>query len=132
MYGVSHREEAAFAEIRAKIAKDVGCAISAVTCEGCQQMTERCWSNECKVMLCLEERGYRYCDKCTDIGECGKFGDLNERYGGLQESMSRLRDVGDEHWLAEKRKERTCPQCGGILYYFDGNTCLVCKTIENG
>ena len=83
-------------------------------------------------MLCLDDRGYRYCDKCPDIANCEKFGGVNERYGGLGESMARLHDVGDERWLAEKREERTCPECGGILYYFDSNTYLVCKAIESG
>jgi hypothetical protein len=82
-------------------------------------------------MLCLEERGYRYCDECADIEECDKFGGINERYGGLVWSMARLREVGEDQWLAEKRKERTCPGCGGILYYYDDEVCPVCKSNDN-
>ena len=112
IYGVSHNDEPAFVKRRKGIAEYFDCGASEITCEGCRQMTEHCWSKQCSVLLCLEERGYRCCDECTDIDSCDKFGGINERYGNLKESMARIREIGDEKWLAEKRGERTCPECG--------------------
>ncbi|MCP4231102.1 MAG: DUF3795 domain-containing protein [bacterium] len=126
IYGVSHRNEPVFAERRRGIAEYFDCGVDEITCEGCGALGEKCWSNDCKLAFCLNEKGYKYCDECADIDSCDKFGGINERYGGLKESMARRREVGDEQWLDEKRVERTCTECDGIIYYYDEEVCVKC------
>ncbi len=126
IYGVSHNDEPAFAKRRKGIAEYFDCEAGKIACEGCGALGENCWSNDCPLVLCLNEKGFKYCDECTDIDACEKFGGIDERYGGLKESMTRRREVGDKQWLAEKRVERTCKKCGGVIYYYDEEVCVKC------
>ncbi len=126
IYGVSNRPEEVFRRTRAKMAEHFDCKPEQVACEGCRQLTDTCWGTDCEVLKCLNARGFGYCGECPDVDDCDKFGDLETRYGGLEASMARLRAVGPEPWLAERREKMTCPGCGGVLYYVDVGVCPVC------
>lgn len=127
IYGVSHRTEEVFGQRLSKMAERFGCRTDQVACEGCQQLTDTCWGTDCELLKCLNARGHRYCDECAEIDDCDKFAELDGRYGGLKDSMARLRESGTEGWLAEKRDEMNCPGCGGVVYYGDGGICLICS-----
>jgi hypothetical protein len=126
IYGVSHRTEGPFVNRRNKMAEHFECKPEQVACDGCRQLTATCWGNDCEILKCVEARGYRYCDECGDIDDCDKFAELDSRYGGLRESMARLRDAGPDKWLAEQRDKMSCPECGGVLYYVNQKVCPIC------
>jgi hypothetical protein len=127
IYGVSHRTEEVFARKRLGMAEHFDCKPEQVACEGCQQLTDSCWGAYCEIPKCLDARGYVYCDECDDIDGCERFGELDGRYGGLKDSMARLREVGPDAWLAEQIEKMSCPECGGVLYHGFTDKCPICS-----
>ncbi len=124
IYAVSH--EPMLEPKRRRMAERFTCAAEAVTCEGCQALTAKCWGRDCKIVACLDGRGVVYCDECADVGTCDLFAEINGRYGGIpRRNLARRRDIGDEAWLAEQRVERACGRCGRPLIYGDDD-CAYC------
>ncbi len=87
-------------EARAELAAELDVDAARIACEGCQGLTPSCYGYGCKIIACLEERGYRYCVQCAEINDCTKFARVNVEFGGQPKiQSSQLRAWGEERWL---------------------------------
>ena len=115
---------------RRRMAQHFNCPPAAVTCEGCQNLTTKCWGSDCKVLKCLDGRGLAYCDECPDVAACERYAELDRKYEGIpRRNAARRRELGDEGWLAEQHAERASRRCGRPLIYGD-EECAYCRTTE--
>lgn len=77
-----------------------GASGETATCGGCQGPAEACCNVECKVVACLDERGYRYCAQCAEINDCTKYAQVNAEHGGRPKIFStQLKAWGEDRWL---------------------------------
>ncbi len=104
-----------------RFADNVGCAIEKVTCNGCSALTEYCWGYDCKLVACLETKGYEYCHQCADFDDrcCKLHEDLTKRYAedgvDVRANMVMIRKGRINEWLARAGERFTCESCGNPL-----------------
>jgi len=108
-------------ERRTRLAKRFNCLEEEVCCEGCGALTETCWGSGCKLVLCLNERGYRYCYECPQYGAdtCEKFARLAAGYRedgvDLRANLAVIQDGRVGEWLEESARRYSCPECRNPL-----------------
>ena len=104
-----------------------------IRCEGCTGPTESLWQNwrECRLLPCLEERGYEFCFECPEFEEasCDKYEGLSrfclERGEDIRASMRRIGNGGADAWLMEQDRKWRCSQCGEPISWYE-ETCHHC------
>lgn len=86
-------------------------------CEGCGALTPDCCGAGCKIVECLNEKGYDLCDQCMQFKEksCEKYESLASRYlkrgENIRVELGRIREMGFEPWLREQDLRWRCWQC---------------------
>jgi hypothetical protein len=97
IYVVAHGGDA---RAVAELARELGVDPERIKCEGCQGPRENCFAAACKIVACLDERGYRYCAQCAEINDCTKYAQNNIEFGGRPKIYSnQLKAWGEERWL---------------------------------
>ena len=93
-----------------------------VRCEGCQALTADCWGSACKIVECLDTKGFEYCYQCPEYKErsCEKYEKFSKNYlkedkVDLRENLERIKAGDVENWLKESEERFRCPQCGNPL-----------------
>lgn len=87
-------------------------------------MTPECWGNNCKILQCLNAKGFKFCYECLDYKEhdCEKFEKFSKAYlkedgVDLRANLSRI-DAGEvEDWLKESKEKFRCPYCSKPLSF---------------
>ena len=118
-----------------KVAEFFKCPPEKVKCEGCHALTVDCWGSACKILKCLDSKGFDYCYQCPDYdsSSCEKFEKLAERYlkednVDLRANLERIKAGDYEHWLKESEERFRCPQCGKPLSTYSRITkCYHCS-----
>jgi hypothetical protein len=92
-----------------------------VHCEGCHALTPSCAGSQCRIVRCLNARGFNYCFECSEYAaqSCEKHRELTERWAkdnvDLRANLRRI-EAGDvDAWLRECEKHFSCPECGRPL-----------------
>lgn len=84
----------------AALARELGIDPASLKCEGCQGAREACYNAACKIVVCLDEKGLRYCAQCAEINDCTKYARLNAETGGKPRlNSNQLKSWGEERWL---------------------------------
>ena len=84
----------------AELAREMGVEPERINCTGCQSPAGTCYNAQCKIAVCLDERGYRYCAQCAEINDCTKYAQNNIEFGGRPKIYSdQLKAWGEERWL---------------------------------
>ncbi|MEE9456855.1 MAG: DUF3795 domain-containing protein [bacterium] len=84
----------------AELAREMGVEPERINCAGCQGPAGTCYNAQCKIAVCLDERGYRYCAQCAEINDCTKYAQNNIEFGGRPKIYSdQLKAWGEERWL---------------------------------
>ena len=99
-----------------------------IRCEGCTGPAESLWRNcrECRLLHCLEEKGYEFCFECPEFEEatCDKYGDLSrfylERGEDIRSSMIRIGDGEADAWRGEQDRKWRCSKCGEPISCYEG------------
>lgn len=109
-------------EYRQRLANFFKCPPEKVRCEGCQALTPECWGNDCKIVKCLNSKGFKFCYECLDYVErtCEKFEEFSEAYlkedgVDLRDNLARIKAGKVEEWLKESEEKFRCPHCGKPL-----------------
>jgi hypothetical protein len=70
---------------------------------------------------CAAERGIDFCGECEEYPceELKQFQSAKAHRIELWGNLERIRAVGYEQWLTEKRRHYTCPRCGAINTAYD-------------
>lgn len=108
------------------------------SCLGCpsedkKQNRKSKWS--CKIRkCCYEGMKVDYCGYCKSF-PCGIIdkklikshkGDTKFKYRHeIPENMKKLKQLGVEEYIKRKKQEYSCPDCGGIFYFYY-NICSQC------
>jgi hypothetical protein len=84
----------------AELAREMSVEPERINCAGCQGPAGTCYNTQCKIAVCLDERGYRYCAQCAEINDCTKYAQNNIEFGGRPKIYSdQLKAWGEERWL---------------------------------
>jgi hypothetical protein len=84
----------------AELAREMGVDPERISCNGCQGPSKTCYNAQCKIVACLDGRGYRYCAQCAEINDCTKYAENNIEFGGRPKIYSnQLKAWGEERWL---------------------------------
>jgi hypothetical protein len=109
-------------DYRQRMANFFKCPPEKVRCEGCQILTPECWGNDCKIVRCLNAKGFRFCHECPDYEEhsCEKFEKFSEEYlkedgVDLRANLAKIKTGEVEEWLKESEEKFRCPYCGKPL-----------------
>jgi hypothetical protein len=109
-------------EYRQRLAEFFKCPPEKVRCEGCQVLTPDCWGNDCKIVQCLNAKGFKFCYECPDYEThtCEKFEKFSEAYlkedgVDLRANLARIKAGEVEEWLKESEEKFRCPYCGKLL-----------------
>ena len=115
-------------ERQKRMAEFFKCKPEQVRCQGCQRPTQDDWCLDCKIIKCLNKKGYAYCYECGMIITCDIYQELNKRYNNLPfENLKKLQADGEEKWLKEQICRWTCPQCGAPICYGE-KECTTCNS----
>lgn len=104
-----------------RLADNLKCPPENVRCEGCQALTSECWGNACKIVRCLNEKGFQFCYECADFDShaCERFENLAKRYHDLgvdlRVNLARIKAGDVDAWLQESKEKFRCSECGKSL-----------------
>ncbi|KPJ53487.1 hypothetical protein AMJ39_04545 [candidate division TA06 bacterium DG_24] len=106
-------------EWRKRIAEHFDCPAEKVRCDGCGALTPDCWGWDCKLVLCLNNRGHQFCNECPDYEQhtCEKFEKLAKRYleedgVDLRKNLAMIEEGRVDEWLADSKRLYACRHCG--------------------
>ncbi|MBO3808285.1 MAG: DUF3795 domain-containing protein [Candidatus Brockarchaeota archaeon] len=104
-------------EFLTRIANSLKCSVEKVRCEGCMALTPECWGNGCKIVQCLNSKGFQFCYECSEWEKktCGKYEKLAKNYledgEDIRTSLMRIKRGETEEWLSESEQNYRCPEC---------------------
>ena len=104
-----------------RVADNFKCPPENVRCEGCHALTSECWGNACKIVQCLNDKGFQFCYECADFDNhtCERFESIAKRYHefdvDLRANLVRIQAGDVEVWLRESDEKFRCPDCGKPL-----------------
>jgi len=108
-------------EFLEKLATKLNCSPEKVRCEGCSALTPDCWGSGCKILQCINSKGFEFCYECNEYEnkKCEKFEKLAEGYlengEDIRANFERIRKGETEDWLLESEEKYRCPSCGKPL-----------------
>jgi len=92
-----------------------------IRCEGCHALTVNCAGNKCRIVKCLNSKGFEYCFECPEYEEhvCEKYEGLSKRWAvdnvDLRANLERIKAGAVEDWLKECEERFRCLECGKPL-----------------
>jgi predicted RNA-binding Zn-ribbon protein involved in translation (DUF1610 family) len=92
-----------------------------IKCYGCRSDKRGPYCQTCKMSACSAERGIDFCVQCPDYPceELKQFQSAMPHRIELWDDLERIKAVGYEEWLKEKRAHYGCPQCGSLNSTYD-------------
>jgi hypothetical protein len=84
-------------------------------------LTPDCWGNGCKIVQCLNSRGFQFCYECSEYEKrtCEKYEKLAKDYldsgEDMRANLTRIKRGEMKKWLRESEQKYKCPQCGKPL-----------------
>lgn len=111
-------------ELKTYLANYLNCHEDQVECNGCRELTEKCWGNHCKIRLCAQGRGLESCGECVHF-PCDRLHKLSLGYRDVpQQQLKELRTMDRDEFMALMQKRWTCP-CGHPVSAYT-NKCIDC------
>jgi hypothetical protein len=106
-----------------------------IRCEGCHALTPNCAGNECKIVRCLDSKGFEYCFECSEYEQhlCQKHEELAKQCADcnvdVRTNLERIKAGEVEAWLKECKEKFKCPKCGKPLPIlgWDNKKCYHCS-----
>lgn len=117
-----YRAERDNPDLRKKIADHYKCSEDQVCCQGCGGLTDACWGNGCKIVLCVNAKGIKSCYECENYhnSDCEKFMSMYQSYltegVDLRSNLNRINAGEAETWLSDSSAYFRCPFCGHPLH----------------
>jgi hypothetical protein len=123
-------------ELRGKIAKKHNCLPEEVRCEGCQALSvygwsyEKEWGSNCKILKCLNAKGFSFCYECPQYDTCQLHAGLAKACLpriDLRANLQLIREGKAEEWLLEQDQRWRCPKCGNpVIVSYEFKECHWC------
>ena len=102
-------------------------------CPGCRGEAPACDADPCKIRACARTRGLTHCGLCAEF-PCSILSafanDGVPHHSETLGNLKRLREVGEEAWLAEQRTRWIC-SCGARLSWYLRD-CPSCRSGPEG
>lgn len=113
----SHDEPARLDALAAK----GGRTTEQLRCEGCRSEKRAVHCANCEFIACAEKRGIDFCGQCPEYpcDQLTTFQAAMPHRIELGQDQSRIKAVGHEQWLREKRAHFACRQCGTVNSAYD-------------
>ena len=92
-----------------------------IRCEGCSALTPDCWGTGCKIVECLNGKGYGFCDDCQQFREktCDKYENVASRYlkrgEDVRAELGCISEMGSERWLHVQDLRWRCRECSAPI-----------------
>lgn len=108
--------------LRKQIADHYKCKEAEVRCHGCGGLSESCWGNGCKIVICVGAKGFKTCYECENFhnDKCDKFHPLYQSYRAygvdLKTNLKRINSGDAEAWLADSEARFRCSACGHPIH----------------
>lgn len=108
-------------QLQKRIADRLKCKPEEISCEGCQTVLTKGWDTKgwgknCRIVACLEAKGFDFCYECDVYPDCRKFnrvaGYLSKRGENLVENLRKIEAGNVEEWLKEEEEKWRCKKCG--------------------
>jgi len=110
---------------RILIAKEFNCSVEQVKCNGCGALTNECWCNGCKILICLKSKGYEFCYQCSEFYEksCDKYNKLANTYikvgEDIRSNLIIIKKGQIDEWLKTQDTRFKCPKCNYHISVWD-------------
>lgn len=108
-------------QLRKNVAEREKCKPEDIRCEGCQTVLtdgwniEETWGKNCKIIMCLESRGLKYCYECDVYPNCERFHEIADSClkdgENLMENLNKIKTGKVEEWLEAEDKKWRCQKC---------------------
>jgi len=110
--------------------------IEGIRCEGCHALTPQCAGSQCKVVQCLDSKGFEYCYECPtyENQSCKKYGEIAKKCADrgvdIRANLDKIKSGDVEAWLKECEEGIKCPRCGKPLpvFGYSRKKCYHCGT----
>lgn len=105
-------------DLRNRIAEKSNCSPEQVRCNGCGELTSECWGKGCKIVVCIQAKGFKFCYECPEYenSSCSKYESLLKRYLGigvdLRKNSSKIKEGKIDEWLQDSEELFKCKACG--------------------
>ncbi|HYE09997.1 MAG TPA: DUF3795 domain-containing protein [Patescibacteria group bacterium] len=104
---------------RSELASQFNCSSEQVRCNGCGSLTNECWGSGCKIVMCINSKGHKFCFECNEYknNNCDKFSKVANRYAerskiDLRANLMMIQNGETESWLEESKNRFSCRICG--------------------
>jgi len=130
---VIYRAERDDQEWRKRLAERFKCPPEKVRCNGCGALSPECWGFDCKLVKCLNHKGYQFCYQCPayERRSCEEFEKFSKSYleedgVDLRRNLSTIKQGKIEEWVRYSKEFYTCRFCGKPVTT-GANKCHHCK-----
>jgi len=114
-----------YPKLKAQMAEELHCKEEEVVCNGCRELTEKCWGRHCKIRLCAENQDVQYCRACPQA-PCDRVKRLSMGYWDMPEQqLQELEQMGEGEFLKLMQQRWTCT-CGHPISA-QSFRCVACK-----
>jgi len=106
------------------VSKEWEMPLERIRCEGCHALTPNCAGSQCKIVHCLNSKGFEYCFECLEYEHrsCQKFEESAKKCADanvdLRDNLERIKTGEVEVWLKECEEKFRCAECGKPLPVF--------------
>jgi hypothetical protein len=105
-------------------------ACSTPGCKGCKIIDENHWSPNCKFIKCAQDKGIEACPLCSEY-PCDDIMEFEHdkyiHHRTILPNGRRIREIGLEAWLIERKERWSCKECGKGYTWFE-EKCKSCGT----
>jgi len=118
-------------EYLVRIARESNLKSELIRCNGCSNLSDSCWGQNCPILNCLKEKNYTFCHQCSSYENksCEKYQELYNQYiergEDIRANMNRIKAGETKEWLKEMDKTWRCPTCGYPISAWE-NACHHC------
>ena len=109
------------------LSDEMGLAEEAIRCQGCGQLTARCFGRDCSIKACAEERNLRYCSECQEFPcrDLQQFSLGSPHHTDCIKALMYIKEQGPEEYEERIQKRWTCEKCGGSITWY-ARQCPTC------
>jgi hypothetical protein len=112
IYIASHGNEKLKKELLDWFQANIDPNIHEIKCERCRGFSNECWTEDCELRNCAQERNLEYCFECPDLvcEKLEKFANSGPKHHKRTiENLREMKDLGLKKWISLQKEPDFCP-----------------------